>query len=386
VEQTLTRLESLVSDFIIRHQNPATPFTAAGVDDVRSILHQEIRLIQQTLVKNVFQLHRSKEIERFIQYHQLSLTEMLDRIFSTENQVPSPSTALSQFCQIYYLGIQELLSFIEERFSKYFNKQAKVPDVYFVLTKKEIEEKWQKISVNRDPSESQPLEIIHSGLTKFFENKSGKTVSYNELIYRKMLVTELAENAVKTDSFSAFEQTLIYANYNDKSFVHFMIERFEKKVGNVDDTRDQINTILHINKDLHQLLLKPDIALNPGHPSLIHQLSQWLSEELYYLERRLAMYAVPYSKNSSTENKTLIECRVPVDQIGIFFRAATDAKIIFTPSQKKIFEQIAPYLSTPRRPFLSADSMRSKSYNPEKKDLEGVKNLLMLMYKQVASY
>src|SRR6202012_6162121 len=113
-------------------------------------------------------------------------------------------------------------------------------------------------------------------------------------------------------------------------------------------------------------------------------LLQWLSEELYYQERKINQWAInsPSTVRSKAPAHTKVLCRATVDQLGIFFRAATDIQLLDAPSQRQLFNQISPYLATPHKRELSGDSMRSKSYSPEKKDLEIVKDLLMQLYKQ----
>jgi len=140
---------------------------------------------------------------------------------------------------------------------------------------------------------------------------------------------------------------------------------------------------------MNQLQLKPDSGFLARHPSVKNQLSNWFAEELAYLERKLKGFqtivplpSMPYTESS----KSKVICHLPVDQIGIFFRAATDIQIITSPSQKALFDKIAPWLSTTHRLVLSAESMRSKSYSPEKRDQEALKDILMKLFRQVGKY
>ncbi|HSZ31780.1 MAG TPA: hypothetical protein VK772_00640 [Puia sp.] len=398
MEFPLELLERMVSELIDTPNNLSGPNAETESAKLLWALNLETERLRNDLIKKVFQISKTKEIERFIQNHQSALTGFLDRLYEENIRFPNQSVRLRRVYDEFYQSILSLLSFIEERFSKYFDIKEKVPDVYFVLTAKELESEGNIIFGREiaDPADQSVMEKIAIGYRSFLANPNRKTISYADILFWKILLKELknirtepVENRVKVvggNSFSSIVQVLIYVNYNDKEFVQHMVYCLSSQINTSEDLRDQTGRVLQFSKDLRQLPLKPESSLLPKHPPLIEQLSAWLQEELYYLERRMNMFAISGTDTTLSEKKALVECRVPVDQIGIFFRAASETKLLFTPSQKKLFEQIAPWLSTPRRGKLSADSMRSKSYSPERKDIEGVKDLLMMMYRQVGKY
>ena len=398
MEFPLDLLERMVSELIETPHKLSGPPAETAAAELLWALELETERLRNDLIKKVFQISKTKEIEHFIQNHQSALTGFLDQLYQKDNLFPIQPAPLRRAYDGFYKSILSLLSFIEERFSKYFDTREKVPDVYFVLTAKELEAEGN-IIFNRetaDPAERAVMERVAAGYRRFLENPNRKTISYAEILFWKMLFKEIKNiqsestgNSVRTssrNSFSSIVQVLIYINYNDKEFVQHMVYYLSNQINASEDLRDQTGRVLQFSKDLRQLPLKPESSLLPKHPPLIEQLSAWLQEELYYLERRMNMFAISGTDTTLSEKKALVECRVPVDQIGIFFRAASETKLLFTPSQKKLFEHIAPWLSTPRRGKLSADSMRSKSYSPERKDIEGVKDLLMMMYRQVGKY
>jgi hypothetical protein len=394
MEYPLDPLEDLVSELTGESRNPPGLLGEAGAGELLKAIQKETVTLRDQIVKQVFQISRAKEIERLIQHYQSALTGLMDRIYQQDIQHPARPSVLRRVYDGFYQSVLDLLSFIEERFSKYFDTDEKVPEIYFVLMATELEAERKEVidPENFTGPDREVMDLLSAGYIRFLKAESRKTVSYREMIYRKTLVKELKELAENPDgeqgrvSFSATEQVLIYINYNDREFVQYMVDRLAAVISEPEDLREQIGLVLQLSKDLHQLPLKPDTALLTRHPSLADQLSAWLSEELYFLERRMNMFAISGTRTTLSEKKAIVECRVPVDQLGIFLRAASETRLLSTPSQKKLFEQIAPYLSTPRRGTLSADSMRSKSYSPERRDIQGVKDLLMVIYKQVGKY
>ncbi|WP_431213795.1 hypothetical protein ACQ86N_02525 [Puia sp. P3] len=229
------------------------------------------------------------------------------------------------------------------------------------------------------------------GLDLFISRPDEAVVTYKDILFYRELLSELRDLSAWRDTpngLSGLECLLLYLNYNDKVIVNVLVNRLSSLITGQEDANDKIDIILVYSKSIQQLQFKPDSALHVKHPSLKTQLLQWLSEELYYQERKINQWAVnnPPVPTYKSPTSTKVLCHATVDQLGIFFRAAADIQLLDAPSQRQLFNQISPYLATPHKKELSGDSMRSKSYSAEKKDLEIVKDLLMQLFKQVTRY
>jgi hypothetical protein len=394
VAYKLEHLDRLVTDSI--QGNLGERFTLSEIDITR-ILHealQETEKLKALLVEEVFSFTKEKEIEVYIKNYQISLTHLLDRLYGQQQQLKEPAEEGTRFYQNLFKLIQALLSFIEERFSKYFDKDGKVPDVYLALTREEIQNKLVvlfRIIQQDSPGDLISGQIIQR-LTAFSDSPRISSLTYRDIMFYKELVKELEDldQWGKGESmYSGIQQLLIYLNYNDKEFINAMVNQLNLELRSIDELNDKIDRLLIYSKEMNQLQLKPDSGFLARHPSVKNQLSNWFAEELAYLERKLKGFqtivplpSMPYTESS----KSKVICHLPVDQIGIFFRAATDIQIITSPSQKALFDKIAPWLSTPYRLVLSAESMRSKSYSPEKRDQEALKDILMKLFRQVGKY
>ncbi len=297
------------------------------------------------------------------------------------------------FCRTLYLPLRELLSFIEDRISAYFDNKEKVPDSYLRLVRQEIRTRLAALS---DPLAASTADCalwnaLRQELLAFSDPEAATPATYKDILYRKDLLDELQDLSAweaAPSLYSGLEQLLLYLNYNDKLFSNYLVNHLNAAIRQESDVNDKIDLLMQHSKTLQQLQFKPDCALHLKHPSIKVQLSQWLAEELYYQERKISSWVVlpPTGSAPPPAPAAKVVCHASVDQIGIFFRAATDIQLLTTPSQRQLFDQIAPYLATLRRKNLSGDSMRSKSYSPEKKDVEVVKDLLMQLYKKITQY
>lgn len=121
---------------------------------------------------------------------------------------------------------------------------------------------------------------------------------------------------------------------------------------------------------------KAGSALYPQQIDLKDELSNWFTQEIFYLEKKLHLSIVPL--NDKTENtkekpphaneKAKVLCILSTDQTGLILRATDELKILIARSMNEVFKTIVPHLSTPYKENLSYDSMRSKSYAAEERD------------------
>src|ERR1700676_1362180 len=195
MEYPLDLLDDLVSELIELSGKPAGSFNETSARELLHALTWETAAIQNGLVKQIFQISRAKEIERFIQNYQAALTNNLDRLYRHEILLARIPDTLRLIFDGFYRSILTLLSFVEERFSKYFDAREKVPDVYFVLTALELEAEGKIIfsTANPDAGDRAVMDLLAAGYQRFLNNGPRQTISYSQVIYRKMLLKELRD-------------------------------------------------------------------------------------------------------------------------------------------------------------------------------------------------
>lgn len=147
-------------------------------------------------------------------------------------------------------------------------------------------------------------------------------------------------------------------------------------------------------KELNQLVQKNEIALHPHQINLKQALWNWFNQEIIYLEEKLHLSTVPvkYKIENSTQ-RTLIEkekpkllCILSTDQMAIILRALDELKVLKAKSMNEMFKTIVPYLSTAYKKELSYDSVRSKSYAAEERDIKIVIDILQQIIEKIKRY
>lgn len=89
---------------------------------------------------------------------------------------------------------------------------------------------------------------------------------------------------------------------------------------------------------------------------------------------------------SKGHNPFKLHCILSVDQLAIILKSADDLRIIISRSLSNIFNQLAPYLSTPYKENLSPESMRSHTYSIEERDKQIAIETLQKMIEKIQEY
>jgi hypothetical protein len=140
-------------------------------------VRQELERIKQTLIYEVFNFEDEKHLERYIQYHQQAVIRLMDKADTfqqTDNQI------LQKHYHNFYESLNELLRFIERHFTKYFDQDAKAPEGYIALVRKETLLNLKKINkgLTLKNADIKLTSLVLRVLKKITEQPSDKNTTY----------------------------------------------------------------------------------------------------------------------------------------------------------------------------------------------------------------
>lgn len=185
-------------------------------------VNSEFERIKLAFTKEVFSLKKDKFIEVYIQHHQEAIIRLLDKLTSSANdrgQKPKISIQLIQ------QQLEELLSFVEKHFSRYFDLSAKIPEGYRVLTAKDFSEKIPPLTkaLKEKGLKNSVIKPLTESFEDFVDNKEVR-ISFRKLIYLKELYNEIVElSESELDPKDLDRQAcvaMIYINYNTPKFLN----------------------------------------------------------------------------------------------------------------------------------------------------------------------
>ena len=397
---TLEWLDSLTTVSLNPAKTDLNAILPEQITYLRSRIGEEKTLHQSFLNNKVFTLLEEKKINILINQYHAALIILLDQAFKNQKKIPAKETALKQLANELTACLDELLSFIEARFSNYLSLDGRVPVTYLSVAKKELKQRLDKLKPKLGQiSDKQVTDIVLQSLYSFTNRaKYDHPVTFQEVLYKKELLKRLeALGASEGEAyhFTDLNELLVYMNFNSKAFMNYFTQGLAEKINAHENISDRMDKLLFHFKEFNQMRRKPGVILNPRCRDLKTELGNWFTQEIFYLEKKLHWTIVPLNGNAEqrvsqtvpTKNEPQkISCNLSVDQMALALRSAGDLEIILSRSLNAVFKTIVPHLATPYQENISWDSMRSKSYVAETRDKEIVIQALEQMIKKIREY
>lgn len=379
--------------------NPVkTKITIAMSDDIAKIQDQVISQkdkVQTAIKCTVFNLNDEAKIRCLIKKYHSSLITLLDQALE-DLALIMDSIPLRQVLDTIIACIDELLSLIEHRFTSYLSVDERVPATYLAVLKNELTKRLLTVGKRlRNHEDFLPtFKILQQELEKFLTQPSDKhTYIFQEILYVKDLCLEL-EHLKPIDEptvYSRLDELLISMNFNSKTYIYNLTQRLAASINDLEQPGEKMDRLLFYFKLFKQYHKKPGVIFNRKDADLHKQVSNWFTQEVFYLEKQIHYSIIPLKevevpKEVVQKEKTKLLSVLSVDQMALILRAADDLKIVMARSLNSVFKNIVPYLSTPYQENISYDSMRSKSYSAEMRDKEIVIETLQQMIKKINEY
>ncbi|QIH37322.1 hypothetical protein G7A72_00175 [Flavobacterium sp. Sr18] len=360
---------------------------------------EQTLFIQSQIKIKVFSLNKEKKIKIIVGNYHSSLIIFLDNVIERSHDVEFERPDLKEVMNKLIMCFDELLTFIETRFSNYLTLDMRVPSTYLVVSKKKLKLKIDKLkdSSTFAVNDKRSTAILFNNLYSFVNSKRSKKITFRQVLYRKQLIKELELLGLLDDEelhSCPLNEILIYMNFNSRSFINYFKECVTDKINSGESPTDKMENLLLCYKEFNQIHSKDGVVLNPNHQDLKIILSDWFKHEMIYLEKKLHISVVPVRSSDKRSNQTMVIdaisdkvlCKLSTDQTALILRASDELKIIVAKSMNHVFKTIVPFLSTPNKVNLSYDSMRSKSYVAEDRDKKIVIETLGRIIKQIEEY
>ena len=360
---------------------------------------EQTLFIQSQFKIIVFSLNKEKQIKIIVGNYHSSLIIFLDNVIERSHNIAIERFDLKQVINALISCFDELLSFIETRFSYYLSLDMRVPATYLIVSKKKLKQKIDKLknSSTSTINDQKATAILFDNLYSFVNSKGNEKVTFRQVLYRKQLIKELELLGVleREDIVgSKLNEVLIYMNFNSRTFINYFTNCVADKINCCESTAGKMENLLFYFKEFNQIHSKNGVILNPNHQDLKTVLSDWFKHEMMYLEKKLHFSVVPLLTIDKKQNQTAVIditkdkvlCKLSTDQTALILRASDELKILIAKSMNHVFKTIVPFLSTPHKVDPSYDSMRSKSYVAEERDKKIVIETLERMIKQIKEY
>jgi len=349
----------------------------------------EVERIKRAFIKESFSLKKDKHIEVYIQHHQNAIIHLWD---SVPGNHENSKSACKEAILFVHNKLGELLSFVEKHFSRYFDLSAKIPESYRAMSMRDFTERLPTLIQNLKSKGLKPdvINPMVESFKDFIENSESK-ISFRKLIYLKELYNEITELTVLDADAKELDKivcvTMIYMNYNSPKFLNHCAKTIKEAYQAKATLSEQLEKLSHYLKLINQQQEKPGFSLKHSQKSLKVQLSEWVIEEILFLEKKqqLSFNFKAIGKTGAPVMRDFkIHTESSVPQVAYFVRILMETGIIKNQSTIDVIRFFSNHVRTDRVESISPDSFRSKFYNTEHTAKEAVKEDVLKLLEHIS--
>lgn len=383
-------------------------------------LLQEIESVLASLYQDVEQNKQAEDItDKLNQLGELSVTykiQLSDRVFriSKEKQVClvienyhnalvllmddtlSRHTSLSGEIHDRIQGIlEDLLYFIEKRFSAFLNPDLELPPHYIRFAQRSWKDRLERLKDRfHDTNGKEVFRFVSGNMLRFIYADRHRHLSLRALSYRKEIISEmevLSDSPKMVDPAQGLHELLVYMNYNSKGYLEVYTQQVAAKANAHANRLDREHFLQRQADTIRRLYCNTAIGLHRDKEPLKSMILSWFTRELSLFSTGVADTVVSFGRpheqgtsfQSTQEPPLKIHCTFSSGQLALLLRALDQAGLVKAPSLSGLYKAVVPFVSTVRKPELSVDSVRSKSYLFDEKAREDTIGLLEKMIEKI---
>jgi hypothetical protein len=350
----------------------------------------EAENIRTYLLNEAFACKEKKELEVYIQTYQAICVSMANKVFYAiilVQRLPYNQLTRDKLKKSYSTiqsRIEELLSFIENHFSQYFDVQQKVPANYARLSREKFIRGLRSIK-NKLCSMSKDRELITLALTPplsaLLINQT--TITYAQLIYCRQYIKALQKVSESRSTGSVdllIIDTMISMNVCNISFITYYIKWVKNSVPKPKNKQEKIYRFVSAQNHLKQLAANRSGDASP----IVKALHAALNEEIGALQETAEIVQRPGSKPEPLRH--FLRTHLSVAQLALLLRLLVDTNIIKCHNQSLFLKVIATAFRTSRVDIISPESLRTKYYTSEPAAKSAIRSHLLTMINHLHKY
>ncbi|HPM32861.1 MAG TPA: hypothetical protein PLJ60_21185 [Chryseolinea sp.] len=380
----LEKLEHVITNELLTTREQGVSVTPDQLETSKNILRDEVERIKKKFVHEIYAFEDERHLERHIQLHQQELIRLMDLLAKVIDD-RSEDQNYYELHRLSCAAVEDLLTFIERHFTKYFDQDTKAPESYITLAGSDIVKTYGELQdkLNRLATEPQLIELVLHPMKKFIENIPAGQITYRKIIYVKEIQKEIQRIVnFKKDNESSIDDDLraelLYLNYNTIKYFRYYTNYVVAQLETVDSSSGRIERLSFFLKMVNQTQMKPGVGYNRTIHSLKEQLAEWLAEEIFYLEKMHKLNEKNAAGIVLAEDFKL-KTEMSVSQLAYLLRVFIETKVINNKNVSDLIRFFSRFFQTKRLESISYESFRVRYYNTEDGTKRSVRNMLLLM-------
>lgn len=368
----LNKWESLIYTKIIPFQVNVDSFSDEYIQSLIEQSNKEQEQVRNAMMEWLIDNPKTRDKQQFVKLNQAVLIRLLDKLYSYKRE--ESNEQITNLYESVSRHLENALNFIEDFFGNYFDRNERVPAGYLKISLEELGDKLERLKATlvENSSVCQNLgEIIINGFNKFCYQRL-QNVTYSELIYQKDLMDELlTDETLKSEQ--TIKEVLFYFNFNDPDYISYLYKKLSTLMESFDIKQEKISQLRFEQKTINQLTTKLNVQLSVHMPSLKEQVSQWIEEEIKFLEAE-PQEIIPFKMQDEQDEKLYLS--LSVAKIALLIRLMIIDKVITNRIVAHVLRIMVKTVTAVQKENISFGSLETKYHSPDRGTINAVKDML----------
>ncbi|MEC5143200.1 hypothetical protein [Chitinophaga sp. 212800010-3] len=361
--------------------NHAT-ITANFVRDSIQKANEERDRIRLELLQEMFTVSSEEGMRVSVQRYQLLLIHLLDELYDQET-TDAGNRLFRKLCHYLRDCLKELLTLIENHFTRYFDLEQKVPESYLSLCREEIRHGIDELEnqLYKHKQDAKLVQILINHIRAFISNNRVQ-LTYRDFMYLKDAWGELLHSRIygkQGRTFPLLVELLIRINYNSPMFANYFIQDcmggMLSKAGTTDE---KIGIVHRLKNKVREVNKLPNLRMLPAHADIENQIMDMLQEELSFLQPTGSIFIGTDIAPSDYKVQTTL----PVPMLAATIRVFKESGVILNTNIKKLLEFISAHYSSMKQENISYTHLHSSYYDIDPRNKERLYDMLMALAKE----
>lgn len=332
---------------------------------------------------------KEEALELYVQLHQQNLVTLLNLIAEDlngqETDDITPAITWNNLYKQIYRTLRDILSFIEEKFTRYLDTNCNVPTYYMnavsAIFQKDllyIEERGKQIGC-----ETGLLTVILNFGNLQLAKRAPNTPTYHTVFYLKELLTRVSDllstHAHENTVDEKLHELLLYLNFNSLDFFFHYTRTIKREINDLSTFGEKLNHLYLLQKRTNQTPAKPGFICSNMHPGLQEMIKTWIAEEIKYLKEKELFAAgrnlIPEELIRWKDFKVITSLSVP--QLGNFLRLLIENEIFLNTNKSELIEFFSCFFTSLKQDNISSGSLRANFYKDDASVSKAVREVLL---------
>ena len=377
----------IIDDFVLNKLNPlnCTAESPEVLVEWLCVLQTEEHNIKTKIAEDALKLPNETHIEVFIHNIQRRLTTLADKLYSYQNfnEVTfdfsnNDPLSLSKLQKYAYQTLEDLIDYLMVHFDRFFLFDEKPPRRRVLIAVLQFTQNINDLQELTNES-NVFLSAIVSTISDSIHNP--EKITFRIINYLRKLVQEIQgfnHQSIENNLSVYIKYKALYMNFNSVSFAMVITTEYAKEQEILTSPYDKIDKLAWYLKRITQVPVQNKAIYDPNHNSLKEQVSQWILEEMCFLEKRFVLSNIhDHEKNSNATSTFKIPIDMSVPQLAYFLKVLVKSKVIKNVKDKELLKHFANHSKTRGTENISPESLRIKFYDIEDSTKEEVKSIII---------